>query len=37
MVKDSKRDNFIDGVLGSNLSDDKYNRLKKKKKLNSYE
>jgi len=37
MGKDSKREKFIDGVLGSNLSEDKYNRLKKKKHLNSYE
>lgn len=35
--KDTKREKFIDGVLGSNLSEDKYNRLKKKKHLNSYE
>mgnify|MGYP000344226717 CR=1 FL=1 len=36
-VSNTGRNRFIDGVLDANLSDDGYSRLKKKRKLNSYE
>ena len=36
-LSNTRRNSFIDGVLDVNLSQDGYGRIKKKRKLNSYE